>query len=49
MSADYDLYGDVTRSIGVAAGWVQLVAPSVLLPANASSTGTLATGFMFLD
>jgi hypothetical protein len=47
MGEDYDLYGDVTQSIDAAAGWVQLVVPGVLLPAAASTTGSLATGFMF--
>eukprot|EP00775_Hariotina_reticulata_P004919 gene4919-5162_t len=47
MAKDYDLYGTVTQPIDVAAGWVQLVVPNVLLPANSSTTGSLATGFMF--
>jgi len=47
MGEDYDLYGDVTQSIDAAAGWVQLVVPNVLLPANSSTSGSLATGFMF--
>eukprot|EP00775_Hariotina_reticulata_P004921 gene4921-5164_t len=47
MNEDYDLYGDIRQSIDAAAGWVQLVVPNVLLPSNASTTGSLAVGFMF--